>query len=90
MPGFAGFDRSDYPGDQVMSWLKANTNLVWCGYYLGPSPSHAGTTWMTRRAALAAAGWGVAPIYVGQQITGPGSHNPSTARESQMGTRLLP
>jgi len=62
MPGFAGFDRSDYPGDQVMKWLKANTNLVWCGYYLGPSPSHAGTTWMTRRPALAAAGWGIASL----------------------------
>ena len=79
MPGFAGFDRSDYPGDQVMNWLQANTNLVWCGYYLGPSPSHPGTTWMTRRAALVAAGWGIAPLYVGQQITGPGSHNPSSA-----------
>lgn len=79
MPGFAGFDRSDYPGDQVVNWLKANTNLVWCGYYLGPSPSHAGTTWMTRRAGLVAAGWGIAPLYVGQQITGPGSHDPSSA-----------
>ncbi len=62
-----------------MSWLKANTNLVWCGYYLGPSPSHPGTTWMTRRAALAAAGWGIAPVYVGRQITGPGNHNVSAA-----------
>lgn len=79
MPGFAGFDRSDYPGDQVTSWWKANTNLVWCGYYLAPAPSHPGTTWMTKRAALAAAGWGIAPLYVGQQITGPGSHHPSGA-----------
>jgi hypothetical protein len=79
MPGFAGFDRSDYPGDHVMSWLKANTNLVWCGYYLAPSPSHPSTTWMTKRATLAGAGWGIAPIYVGQQITGPGSHNASAA-----------
>ena len=22
MPGFAGFDRSDYPGDHVRNWLK--------------------------------------------------------------------
>jgi len=79
MPGFAGFDRSDYPGDAIMSWLQANTNLVWCGYYLAPAPSHGGTTWMTRRAALQAAGWGVAPIFVGQQVTGPGSQNPSAA-----------
>ncbi len=26
-----------------MAWLRANTNLVWCGYYLGPAPSHAST-----------------------------------------------
>ena len=29
---------------------------------------------MGRRAAMAAAGWGLAPIYVGQQIAGPGRH----------------
>jgi hypothetical protein len=34
---------------------------------------------MTKRAALQAAGWGVAPIFVGQQVTGPGSQNPSAA-----------
>jgi hypothetical protein len=60
-----------------MAWLKANTNLVWCGYYLAPAPSHHDTSWMGTRAALAAAGWGVAPVYLGQQITGPGSYNPS-------------
>jgi hypothetical protein len=87
MPAFAGFDRGDYPGDNVMSWLKTNTNLVWCGYYLAPSPSHPSTTWMKKRAALAAAGWGIAPIYVGQQITGPGSHNPSLATGVTDGTQ---
>lgn len=79
MPGFAGFDRSDYPSDAVMNWLKANTNMGWCGYYLAPAPSHVSTTWMTKRAALKAAGWGLAPIFVGQQVTGPGSQNPSAA-----------
>jgi hypothetical protein len=80
MAGFAGFDRSDYPGDAAMAWLKANTNLLWCGYYLGPSPSHSGTSWMGTRAKIAALGFGVAPIYVGQQVTGPGSKNPSLAQ----------
>lgn len=70
-------DWRDYPGDAQMAWLKANTNFVWCGYYLAPAPSHHDTSWMGTRAVLAAAGWGVAPIYLGQQITGPGSHNPS-------------
>ncbi len=79
MPGFAGFDRSDYPGDAVMDWLRTNTNLAWCGYYLAPAPSHPGTGWMTRRARLAAAGWGLAPIYVGRQVIGPGARGPSLA-----------
>src|ERR1700753_3783870 len=79
MPGFAGFDRADYPGDAVMSWLKNNTNLVWCGYYLAPAPSHGNTSWMTNRAKLVAAGWGISPVFVGQQVTGPGSHNSSAS-----------
>jgi len=77
MPGFAGFDRSDYPGDAVMAWLLANTNLVWCGYYLAPAPSHHDTSWMGTRAALAAAGWGFAPVYLGRQVTGPGTRDPN-------------
>jgi hypothetical protein len=77
MPGFAGFDRSDYPGDLIVDWLQDNTNLVWCGYYLAPAPSHPSTSWMTNRVRLVGNGWGTAPLYVGQQITGPGSLNPS-------------
>ena len=77
MPGFAGFDSSEFPGVAEMAWLKANTNLVWCGYYLGPAPSHSSATWMNHRAALHIAGWGLAPVYVGQQIKGPGRHNVS-------------
>jgi hypothetical protein len=87
MPGFAGFDRSDYPGDNILQWLKQNTNLEWCGYYFGPVPSHGGTTWMGRREALAAAGWGIAPLYVGQQIIAPGSLNPSAATGVQDGSQ---
>jgi len=77
MTGFAGFDTDIYPGDDQMAWLKANTNLVWSGYYLAPAPSHRDTSWMGTRAALVAGGWGIAPVYLGQQITGPGSLNPS-------------
>jgi hypothetical protein len=70
---FAGFDTAYYPGDACLDWLKANTNLVWCGYYLAPAPSHPDKSWMGKRARLAAAGWGILPVYVGQQIEGPGS-----------------
>lgn len=74
MPGFAGFDSSEFPGVAEMAWLKNNTNAVWCGYYLGPAPSHRSASWMGQRTMLKDAGWGLAPLYVGQQINGPGSH----------------
>ncbi len=79
MPGYAGFDTDIYPGDNTMTWIRANTNLVWCGYYLYPAPSHGDNSWMGKLPALRAAGWGVAPIYVGEQVVGPGSHNPCAA-----------
>ena len=56
-----------------MDWLKANTNLKWCGFYLAPAPSHPDTSWMDADDADFE-GWGFAPIYVGQQTMGPGSH----------------
>jgi hypothetical protein len=67
---FRWFDRYDYPGDVVMDWLRASTNLHWCRYYLGPVPDHPGKTWMARRKRLADAGWGIAPLYVGRQVQG--------------------
>src|SRR5579875_3277028 len=79
MPGFAGFDRTAFPGRAEMGWLRKNTNLTWCGYYLAPAPSHGDTGWMGNRAVLAGQGWGIAPVYVGQQVTGPGSHDSSLA-----------
>jgi hypothetical protein len=92
MPGFAGIDSSVFPGLPAMSWLKANTNLEWCGYYLAPAPSHSDTAWMGQRAALVGAGWGIAPVYVGQQIKGPGRHavsGPQGVIDGQDAVRLL-
>lgn len=79
MPGFAGFDRSDYPGAAAMAWLKANTNLRWCGFYLAPAPSHPDASWMNADDADLE-GWGFAPIYLGQETTGPGSHKVNAAQ----------
>lgn len=83
---FAGFDRADCPPLDMMSRLKKETNLNWCGFYL-PAPSQPGRTWIGKRAALVAQGWGLAPIFVGQEITGPGSHNTTLAQGTADGAR---
>jgi hypothetical protein len=70
----AGLDVSQYPGDATMLSLKKGTNLNLVGYYLYPAPSRnsqrtdpADNSWMGHRAVLAAQGWTIAPIYVGEQ-----------------------
>lgn len=74
-PAHAGFDRLTYPGDAVMTALYDNTNLAWTGFYLAPAPSQPYTGWMTKAQTLRDMGWGLAPVYVGQQWPGgPGSH----------------
>jgi hypothetical protein len=73
---FAGFDRSGYPGDMIMTTLKNTTNLVFCGYYF-PAPSHSDPSWLGKRSFVQSLGFGIAPIYVGEQVEGPGSHHPS-------------
>jgi hypothetical protein len=83
---YAGFDRADCPGLALMARLRAETNLVWCGYYLA-APSQPAPTWRGKRAALVAQGWGLAPIYVGQQVSGPGSHNVTSTQGFADGER---
>jgi hypothetical protein len=70
-------DSSAYPGDSVMTSLIQDTNMKWTGFYLGPTPSHSGTEWMTKRSFLVGLGWGLAPLYVGEQDSGRGSLHPS-------------
>ena len=82
---FAGFDRADCPDLALMARLRAETNLTWCGYYLR-APSQPASTWLGKREALVAQGWGLAPIYVGQETTGPGSHNVTAAQGRADGT----
>ncbi len=76
---YAGFDRDDCPSLDLMARLRAETNLVWTGFYL-PAPSNRGSTWRGQRAALRAQGWGLCPTFVGQQVTGAGSHNVSSTQ----------
>jgi hypothetical protein len=73
MTGFAGFDRSDPLTPDQFDWLQKNSDAKWVGGYL-PSPSHGARTWCGLWQGLKAKGWGVAPVYVGRQVMGPGSH----------------
>ena len=59
---FAGFDSAVYPGDSKMQSLFDQTNLYWCGFYLGPR-----FKWSPHFSKIKGMGWGVAPIYTGKQ-----------------------
>ena len=61
-----GFDTSVYPGDRTMRAWKGAGVYEWVGYYL-PAPCHRDPSWSGKRETLAAMGWGVAVVYVGQQ-----------------------
>jgi hypothetical protein len=75
MPVFLGLDTAVYPGDNVMKLARTQANVTFTGFYLAPAPSHSDTSFMKKRAFLAGLGYGFAPVYVGQQQSGPGSHN---------------
>ncbi|MFZ1964108.1 MAG: glycoside hydrolase domain-containing protein [Roseiarcus sp.] len=81
MNGYAGFDRLDPPTAAQRAWLRkcANANLRWLGGYL-PSPSQPSRAWCGLWPTLRTEGWGLAPVYVGQQAMGPGSHIVTAAR----------
>jgi hypothetical protein len=72
---FLGFDRSGYPGDDVMQSLWDSVpDLLFVCLYLAPAPSHQNRAWTDAASALQAMGWGLVPTYVGQQVIGAGSH----------------
>jgi hypothetical protein len=63
-----GFDTYAYPGDDAMlAWRDEDVPYEWVGYYL-PAPCHKSESWSGKRATLADMGWGMAVIYVGQQV----------------------
>lgn len=70
-----GFDCSAYPGDTTMQTLKKD--FAFCGFYLAPAPSHGNTGWMNKLSTLRNMKYKLAPIFVGQQVIGPGSKQPS-------------
>jgi hypothetical protein len=86
MPFHAGFDMLQYP-EAAMEWLRSNTKLVWCGYYLAPAPNRQTSTWKGALAGIRDK-WGLLPIYVGQQDvrTADGSYSPSSTLTVAQGT----
>ncbi len=82
---FAGFDCSGFPGKPIMEKLKDTTNFRFCGYYLAPAPSHSDPSWMGQLSFLNDLGFGTIPLYVGEQVTGAGSLNPSSRKGLQDG-----
>lgn len=72
-----GFDCSAYPGDSTMNTLRKD--FAFCGFYLAPAPSHGNAGWMNKLSTLRNIKYKFLPIFVGQQVTGPGSKAPSTA-----------
>jgi glycoside hydrolase-like protein len=64
---FPGFDTGIFPGDGAMrAWVRPNSPYHWVGYYLS-APCHRDASWAGKRETLAAMGWGLGVLYVGQQ-----------------------
>lgn len=64
-----GFDTYAYPGDDAMlAWRQDDAPYEWVGYYLPSAPCHKGESWSGKRQTLTDMGWGMAVIYVGQQV----------------------
>src|SRR5215212_2944774 len=64
-----GFDTYAYPGDDAMrAWREDGAPYEWVGYYLPSAPCHKGESWSGKRQTLTDMGWGLAVIYVGQQV----------------------
>lgn len=64
---YPGFDLAVYPGDAALrAWATPASPYAWVGFYLS-APCHRDVSFGGRRAAVSAAGYGVAVLYVGQQ-----------------------
>lgn len=80
-----GFDISAFPGVPLMKSMRNYFDFT--GFYLGGAPSHPDLSWMQRKSDLRAMGFMFMPIYVGQQILGPGSHNDSPDQGAKDGVQ---
>lgn len=59
-----GFDRNEYPGDDVLPGLRKT--FEWTGYWLNNPPGEKRNTWAGKRETVKAAGFGFAVLYNGR------------------------
>lgn len=59
-----GFDRNDYPGDEILPGLRKT--FEWTGYWLNNPPGEKRNTWAGKRETVKAAGFGFAVLYNGR------------------------
>lgn len=59
-----GFDRNDYPGDDLLSALRKT--FEWTGYWLNNPPGETTNSWAGKRETVKAAGFGFAVLYNGR------------------------
>jgi hypothetical protein len=64
---YLGFDTNIYPGDRTMKIWADEGTYDWVGFYL-PAPCHRDESWSGKRDTLLDMGWGLAVVYVGQQV----------------------
>ena len=64
---YLGFDTNIYPGDRTMKIWAQDGTYDWVGFYL-PAPCHKDDSWSDKRDTLLSMGWGLAVVYVGQQV----------------------
>jgi len=59
-----GFDRNDYPGDQILAALRRTFSYT--GYWLNVPPGAKSDTWMGKRKVVRAAGFGFLVLFNGR------------------------
>jgi hypothetical protein len=68
---YFGFDRNEYPGDNLLSAL--HRSFAYTGYWLNNPPGDSGNTWTGKRVLLKSNGFGFMVLYNGRldaQLTG--------------------
>jgi hypothetical protein len=63
---YLGFDLNEYPGDDALPVLRKT--FAFSSYWLSPPPGLKSTTWLGKRAALQAQGFGFLVLYNGRLI----------------------